>query len=107
MKHIIAAILLAFLALPAFAADTSVRGYTRKDGTYVQPHMRSAPNSTTQDNFSTRGNVNPYTGQIGTRDPYPNSSPSFGYQPPQPVQPYQPYQPYGTQPRQRGLLNDD
>ena len=42
-----------------------VSGYTRKDGTYVQPYFRTAPNSTNIDNFSTRGNVNPYTGQPG------------------------------------------
>jgi len=38
--------------------DVGVRGYTRRDGTYVQPHVRSAPNSTRLDNFSTKGNVN-------------------------------------------------
>ena len=48
-------------------APVSVRGYTRKDGTYVQPHMRSAPNGTKADNWSTLGNVNPYTGKVGTR----------------------------------------
>jgi len=44
-----------------------VNGYTRKDGTYVEPHYRSSPNSTQQDNYGTYGNVNPYTGQRGTR----------------------------------------
>lgn len=42
-----------------------VSGYTRKDGTYVQPYFRTAPNSTNRDNFSTQGNVNPYTGEAG------------------------------------------
>lgn len=42
-----------------------VNGYTRKDGTYVAPHYRTAPNSTNRDNFSTRGNTNPYTGRAG------------------------------------------
>ena len=108
MKRIIAVALLALVALPAFARDTAVRGYVRKDGTYVQPHMRSAPNDTRLDNFSTRGNVNPYTSQPGYRDPYPSSSPSFGVQPTQPLfQPPQPYQPFGSQRRSRGLQNDD
>jgi len=49
--------------------DTHVRGYTRRDGTYVQPHKRTAPNSSRRDNYSTRGNVNPYTGKPGTVDP--------------------------------------
>lgn len=44
-----------------------VSGHTRKDGTYVAPHYRSAPNSTKADNWSTKGNVNPYTGKAGTK----------------------------------------
>ncbi len=32
-------------------ADVKVRGYTRKDGTYVRPHRRTAPNSTKSDNY--------------------------------------------------------
>jgi hypothetical protein len=49
----------------SMAADVTHQGYTRRDGTYVQPHHQSAPNSTNLDNYSTRGNVNPYTGQAG------------------------------------------
>lgn len=45
----------------------SVSGYTRQDGTYVAPHMQTNPNSTRNDNWSTRGNINPYTGQYGTK----------------------------------------
>ena len=54
----------------AAAKDVYVRGYTRKDGTYVRPHYRSAPDGTTTNNFSTKGNINPYTGKPGTKDPY-------------------------------------
>jgi hypothetical protein len=50
-------------------ADTHVRGYYKQNGTYVAPHYRSSPNSTTTDNFSTKGNINPYTGQEGTHNP--------------------------------------
>ena len=39
----------------------------RKDGTYVAPHQRWTPNSTKLDNFSTKGNVNPYTGEKGSK----------------------------------------
>ena len=46
-------------------ADIHVRGYYKQNGTYVAPHYRSSPNSTTTDNFSTKGNINPYTGQEG------------------------------------------
>ena len=51
--------------------DVNVRGYTRSDGTYVAPHMRSRPDGSFWNNWSTRGNVNPYTGKPGTRD-YPS-----------------------------------
>lgn len=54
------------------AKDVDVKGYYRKDGTYVAPHRRSAPNGTKLDNWSTRGNVNPYTGKVGTVDPNPS-----------------------------------
>ena len=53
----------------AYGRDVYVRGYTRKDGTYVQPHHRSAPDSNPYNNWSTKGNVNPYTGQMGTHNP--------------------------------------
>lgn len=94
MKMLIATLLIA-VALPAVARDTAVRGYTRQNGTYVQPHMRSAPNSTTLDNYSTRGNVNPYTGQAGTRDPAPTYTAPPTYTPP--PQPYQYRQPTENQ----------
>ena len=42
----------------------------KSDGTYVNGHMRSNPNDTKLDNWSTKGNVNPYTGAVGTKDPY-------------------------------------
>ncbi len=65
-----AVLALCFAAATAVAGDVYVRGYVKKDGTYVQPHYRSSPNSTTLDNWSTRGNINPYTSKRGTRDPY-------------------------------------
>jgi hypothetical protein len=46
-----------------------VHGYTAPSGTYVQPHQQTNPNSTQRDNYSATGNVNPYTGAVGTRNP--------------------------------------
>jgi len=63
--------LLASISGAAFAQDL-VRGYTRADGTYVAPYYRTAPDNTINNNYSTRGNVNPYTGAMGTRAPNPN-----------------------------------
>jgi len=42
-----------------------VDGYYRKDGTYVRSHYRTKGNETVNDNFSTLGNINPYTGELG------------------------------------------
>lgn len=47
-----------------------VRGYIKRDGTYVIPAHRTAPNATRVDNWSSKPNINPYTGQPGTKDPY-------------------------------------
>ncbi len=48
-------------------AKSSVKGYFKKDGTYVAPHYRSSPNNNFYDNWSTKGNYNPYTGKKGTK----------------------------------------
>lgn len=67
----LAAIAVAVTAVPAEARNTSVRGYfKRSTGTYVAPYHRTSPNRTRVDNWSSRPNVNPYTGKRGTRDPY-------------------------------------
>jgi hypothetical protein len=66
-------ILLASIALVLFASSAhanSVSGYIRRDGTYVQPYQRSAPNSFQYDNYSTSGNTNPFTGKRGTHHSY-------------------------------------
>jgi hypothetical protein len=46
-----------------------VSGYTTNSGTYVAPHQQTNPNGTQRDNYSATGNVNPYTGAVGTRNP--------------------------------------
>ena len=62
------------IALVSTAASAQyaheVRGYTRSDGTYVAPHMQTNANGNAFDNYSSRPNVNPYTGQEGTVNPY-------------------------------------
>ena len=55
-------------SVPSYNCNTTtVSGYNRSNGTYVQPHVRTMPNDTNWDNFSTRGNSNPYTGSTGYR----------------------------------------
>lgn len=46
-----------------------VSPYVRQDGTFVQGHQQTNPNGTQLDNYGTSGNVNPYTGAVGTRQP--------------------------------------
>lgn len=66
MRHAILAALLLAVSAVAFA-DQTVRGYTRRDGTYVAPYHRTEPNQYRHDNYSSEGNVNPYTGRRGTQ----------------------------------------
>lgn len=47
--------------------DHVVHAYVRHDGTYVQSYHATNPNGTKNDNYSTRGNTNPYTGEAGTK----------------------------------------
>ncbi len=70
MKKIIIASILAAAAFGASAQSTYVNGHTRSDGTYVPGHYRSAPDGNRYNNYSTQGNVNPYTGQQGTVQPH-------------------------------------
>lgn len=48
-------------------ADVRVRGYYRRNGTYVEPHYKSDPDGNVWNNWSSYGNINPYTGKRGTR----------------------------------------
>lgn len=70
----------ALLATAAFAESHFRSGYVTKNGTYVAPSYATNPNSTRVDNYSSQGNVNPYSGRVGTVDPYRQPS----YQPSQP-----------------------
>lgn len=61
------AIVIAFaIAVPAWAQSTYVKPHVRKDGTYVEGHHRTKPDSSVDNNYGTRGNYNPYTGDRGT-----------------------------------------
>jgi hypothetical protein len=51
------------------SSNTYVPAYTRSDGTYVSGHYKTTPNSTNRDNYTTKPNVNPYTGTNGYIQP--------------------------------------
>ncbi|MBI2094931.1 MAG: hypothetical protein HYT89_02050 [Candidatus Omnitrophica bacterium] len=78
--------LIVALSISDTALAEYVRGHYRKNGSYVSGYHRSNSNSTVTDNYSFKGNVNPYTGAIGTNyyrnspsSPYFGSSPSRGW----------------------------
>lgn len=71
MRMLIAGAAFLAFASTAIAQGVYVQPHTRSDGTYVQGHYRTAPNSTNYDNWSSKPNVNPHTGKQGTKDPYP------------------------------------
>lgn len=75
-KMKIATFFVALCALSVSAiAQTYVKPHVRKDGTYVEGHYRSKPDSNPYNNYSSQGNTNPYTGQSGSVNPY--STPSY------------------------------
>ena len=76
MKKIFCLVCLLAFVSPVFA-DTYVNGYYRKDGTYVNGHYRSNADGNRYNNYSTRGNYNPYTGQQGYKNPYNNYSNNY------------------------------
>ena len=67
VKSLIILTLIAIFSI-AYTA-TRVKGYYRKDGTYVRPHYRSNADGNPYNNWSTKGNVNPYTGKKGYKTP--------------------------------------
>ena len=60
---------LLLLSATAFASPVHVRSTLTKRGVVRQQHMRSSPDHTQRNNYSSRGNVNAYTGKTGHRTP--------------------------------------
>lgn len=69
MKKAAIFVLLLFLSVQLINAQVRVKGYYRKDGTYVQPYYRSSPDGNPYNNWSYPGNVNPYTGEVARGNP--------------------------------------
>lgn len=85
MKKVFGLLVLALVILlssSAFAYQY-VRGYYRSNGAYVSPYFRSDADGYSYNNWSTYGNVNPFTGAYGTKPYYPrfNYSPRTTYVP--------------------------
>ena len=69
MRTFIILAVAAMLAAPATAKNISVKPFVTKRGIYVGPSHRTSPDKTKINNYSSKPNVNPYTGKIGTTDP--------------------------------------
>lgn len=75
--RLLLSLLVAALAMPAWATGSHAKtGYIKKDGTYVAPSRATNPNDTKRDNYSSKGNVNPASGNVGTKDP--GALPAYG-----------------------------
>ena len=77
MKKTLAFALLLLIFTQTIAFAGWVNGYTRRDGKYVNGYNRSDPNDTVTDNYSYKGNTNPYTGVVGTN--YYRNNPTSAY----------------------------
>ena len=49
------------------SSATHVHAYTKKDGTYVEPHQRTTADKKFENNYTTKGNQNSATGKDGSR----------------------------------------
>ena len=63
-KLILTTIATLFLSF-SVSASCFVNGYYKSNGTYVQGYYKSCPNNNVYDNYSYKGNINPYTGKKG------------------------------------------
>lgn len=54
-----------------------VSGYRKQNGTYVSGHYRTINDDSFWNNWSSHGNVNPYTNRVGSHNPPTYVSPSF------------------------------
>jgi hypothetical protein len=74
MKKIALSVALIALTSPALAqyygtgsnpSDHYVQGHSRSNGSYVQPHYQTNPNSYGGDNYNASGNYNYHNGSSG------------------------------------------
>jgi hypothetical protein len=65
MKKLLIILTILCLTSPANAQIKMQQGYIKKDGTYVQPHIKTKADGNIYNNFSTKGNKNPYNNKAG------------------------------------------
>ena len=67
LRKILTCMIALFVLASVAEGAQRVRGYINKNGTYVMPHYKTKRDSTRLNNYSTKGNINPYTGKRGHR----------------------------------------
>ena len=80
IKKLLILLLLLTFATSCYAAQY-VNGYHTNNGTYVPGYYRSNADFTKTNNYSTSGNINPYTGQRGYSSPYQTLPTNNTYRP--------------------------
>ena len=84
------------------AQSVYVRSYFKSNGTFVFGHYRSKADGNFFNNYSTKPNINPYTGRVGTRvTPPRNYGLGSTFSKPSYVLPSIPSRPLYTAPRYR------
>jgi len=72
----LALFLIGIMVSSAFAKDAYVNGYYRKDGTYVQPYVRSSPDTFKWNNYGSKSNSG--SSSYGYSNPYNRDSDKDG-----------------------------
>ena len=65
LKKIVVCMLTIFVLASVAEGAQRTRGYMKKNGTYVMLHYKTRKDGTRLNNYSTKGNINPYTGKKG------------------------------------------
>lgn len=78
MKKVILALAMILGASTSYAYDVHVKGHYRANGTYVQPHVRSNPDSTTSNNYGRGYNSGRSSYGSTSSNYYGNSGSSYG-----------------------------
>lgn len=68
MNKLILVLIVTTVSNSLWANNVRVNGYTKKNGSYVSSHHRTGPDKTRNNNYSSRGNMNPYTGKAGVKN---------------------------------------
>lgn len=71
-------LIIATLVASATAQAESVQGYVRKDGTYVAPHMRSAPDSNRYNNYGSQSFGGNQRDEFSSAPAYNRRNPGYG-----------------------------